>query len=76
MQHLKFIVRWEDRDGKPQRKEYDSEPAARKAKQWLLDNGAASADIAVQMGSKEYKSNGGAVPEGAKPGIEQQSFIK
>ena len=76
MQHLKFIVRWSDQEGKNHRKEYDDEPAARKAKQWLLDNGAASADIAVQMGSREYRSSGGPIPEGAKPGIEQQSFLQ
>ncbi len=75
MQHLKFIVRWEDRDGKPQRKEYDSEPAARKAKQWLLDNGAASADIAVSINNREYAASNGAIPSGAKPGIEQPSFL-
>ena len=76
MQHLKFVVRWSDQESKNHRKEYNDEPAARKAKQWLLDNGATSADIAVQMGNKEYRGSGGAIPEAAKPGIEQQSFIK
>jgi hypothetical protein len=76
MQHLKFIVRWSDQEGNNKRKEYDSEPAARKAKQWLLDNGAASVDVAVQMGGREYKGSGGAIPSNAEPGIEQQSFIK
>lgn len=32
---------------------YDNEPDARKAKQWLLDNGAPSVDIAVALGGRE-----------------------
>lgn len=76
MQHLKFVVRWTDQDGKNHNKEYGDEPTARKAQAWLLERGATSVDIAVSMGSQEFRSNGGVIPEGAKPGIEQQSFIK
>lgn len=76
MQHLKFVVRWTDQDGKHHSKEYGDDPAARKAKAWLLERGAISVDIAVSMGTKEFRSNGNAIPEGAKPGIEQQTFIK
>lgn len=76
MQHLKFVVRWTDKEGKNHSKTYGDEPAARKAKTWLLDNGAVSVDIAIAMGDREYRSNGGPIPEGAEPGLEQQSFIK
>lgn len=76
MQHLSFTVRWTDKEGMNHSKTYGDEPAAKKAKQWLLDNGAVSVDIAVAIGTKEYRSNGGAIPEGAQPGIEQQSFIQ
>lgn len=76
MQHLKFVVRWTDQDGKNHSKEYGDDPAARKAKAWLLERGAVSVDIAVSMGSKEFRSNGGPIPEGAQPGVEQQTFIK
>lgn len=75
MQHLKFVVRWSDADGKNHSKTYASEPEARKAKAWLLERGAASVDIAVAMGDREFKQNGGAIPDGAQPGIEQQSFM-
>lgn len=75
MKNVKFVVRWTDADGKNHSKSYDDEPAAKKAKQWLLDNGATSVDVAVSMGGREYKANGGAIPEGAKPGIEQPTFL-
>lgn len=75
MQHLKFVVRWTDRDGKNHSKEYGDDPSARKAKQWLLDNGALSVDVAVSMGKREYPANGGAIPPGAQPGIEQPTFL-
>lgn len=76
MQHLKFVVRWTDTDGKNHSKDYGDEPSARKAKAWLLERGAVSVDIAVSMGDREFRSNGGVIPEGAEPGIEQQAFIK
>ena len=75
MRHHKFVVRWTDAAGKNHSKEYESEPAAKKAKQWLLDQGAVSVDIAVSIGGKVY-NGGGAIPDGAKPNIEQQTFIK
>ena len=53
MRGIKFIVRWTDNAGKNKSKEYSEEIEARKAKQWLLDRGAADADIAIQMGGRE-----------------------
>lgn len=47
MDQVKLAVRWIDKDGKEHRKEYDDEPTARKARDWVLVNGAVSADIAV-----------------------------
>lgn len=75
MQHLKFVVRWSDSDGKNHSKTYPSEPEARKAKAWLLERGAVSVDIAVSMGDREFRNNGGgAIPDGVQPDL-QQSFI-
>lgn len=53
MQHLKFVVRWTDGEGKNHRREYDTEKDARKAKDWLTDNGATSVDVAVSMSGRE-----------------------
>lgn len=75
MQHLKFVVRWTDAEGKSHRKEYDTEPAARKARQWLIDNGAPTADVAVSINGKEHQESS-VFPGATQPGIEQQSFIK
>ncbi len=52
MQKLKYVVRWSDRDGSDKSKEYDDEKSARKAKEWLLNNGSSSVDIAVSLGGK------------------------
>ena len=57
MQNLKFVVRWTDPNGKTHKKEYDDEKSATKAKQWVLDQGAASADVAVLLVKKERKEN-------------------
>lgn len=73
MKNVSFVVRWTDGDGKNHKKGYNDEPAARKAKEWLLNNGATSVDIAISMNGREY--GGGAIPEGAKPGIEQPTFL-
>lgn len=75
MQHLKFVVRWTDQEGKNYSKEYPNDPAARKAKAWLIERGAVSVDIAVSIKGKEMQSRGGAIPDGADPGIEQPSFL-
>lgn len=56
MQRLKFVVRWTDADGKNHRKEYDVEKEARRAKDWLNDNGATSVDIAISMNGRETKT--------------------
>lgn len=73
MQRLKFVVRWTDADGKSHRKEYDVEKDARKAKDWLIDNGATSVDIAISMGNREIatKPDEGNKPE---PAAAQQEF--
>lgn len=76
MKNVSFVVRWTDAEGKNHSKSYDDERAARKAKEWLLDNGAVSVDVAVSMNGREYKGGGGAIPEGAQPGVQQQSFLK
>ena len=75
MQHLKFVVRWTDNESKNHSKEYPNVPEARKAKAWLLERGAVSVDIAVSLQGREMKSRGGAIPDGADPGIEQPSFL-
>jgi hypothetical protein len=56
MQHLKFVVRWTDGEGKDHSREYDTEKDARKAKDWLTDNGATSVDIAISMNGRETKT--------------------
>lgn len=76
MQPLQYVVRWTDQDGKNHHKEYTDEPSARKARAWLEDKGATGIDIAVSIGSREYSGSGTVIPQGAVPGIEQQSFIK
>lgn len=57
MQNLKFVVRWTDPSGKTHKKEYDDEKSAIKAKQWVFDQGATSADVAVVLVKKEHKEN-------------------
>lgn len=44
---MKIKVRYQDKDGNERHKIYDDEPTARKAKQWLLDNGYEGVDMAV-----------------------------
>jgi hypothetical protein len=75
MQHLKFVVRWTDHEGLNHHKEYPNEDAARKARHWLLDRGAKGVDVAVSLNGKELPSNGGPIPDGADPGIDQPSFL-
>ena len=53
MQGVKFVVRWNDADGNPRRKEYATEQDARKARKWLEDNGAEAVDIALIMVSRQ-----------------------
>lgn len=48
-----FVVRWQDENAKPRSKSYDNEVDARKAKQWLLEHGAPSVDIAVALAGRE-----------------------
>lgn len=53
-----FVVRWEDSRGTYHSKQYATEADARKAKQWLLDNGATSVDIAIQLNDRTIGSLG------------------
>ena len=53
MKGVKFSVRWNDANDKPQHKVYDTEQDARKARKWLEDNGAASVDIAIVFSGRE-----------------------
>lgn len=73
MQRLKFVVRWTDADGKNHRKEYDTEKEARKARDWLNDNGATSVDVAISMGDREYASKPDE-EKAAAPVVPQQEF--
>lgn len=47
MSGAKYSVRWTDADGKDHKKQYKSEPDARRARKWLDENGATSVDIAI-----------------------------
>lgn len=53
MQGVRFVVRWNDAEGNPKRKEYATEQDARKARKWLEDHGAEAVDIALIMGSRQ-----------------------
>lgn len=53
MKGVKFSVRWNDANNKPQHKIYDTEQYARKARKWLEDNGAVSVDIAIIVSGRE-----------------------
>lgn len=53
-----FVVRWQEKDGTQHTKRYPDEAAARRAKQWLLDNGALSVDIAIRINDKTVGSLG------------------
>ena len=44
-----FIVRWTDLNGYKKSKEYTDEKLAKKARDWLTDNGIKDADIAVKL---------------------------
>ena len=49
---VQFIVRWND-GGKAHSRIYDDENVARKAKKWLMENGAQNIDIAVRINKKQ-----------------------
>lgn len=53
MQGVKFVVRWNDAEGNPKRKEYATEQDARKARKWLEDNGAEAVDIALIIAGRQ-----------------------
>lgn len=47
MKILGYTVRWIDDKGLNHKKSYDDEKTARKAADWLVDNGADRVDVAV-----------------------------
>lgn len=53
MQGVRFVVRWNDAEGNPKRKEYATEQDARKARKWLEDNGAEAVDIALIIAGRQ-----------------------
>lgn len=53
MMDVQFIVRWNDVGGKAHSRIYDDENVARKAKKWLMENGAQNIDIAVRINKKQ-----------------------
>ena len=53
MHNIKLVVRWNDKEGKSHRREYDDEPKARKARDWLMENGASDVDIAISSNRGE-----------------------
>lgn len=56
MMDVQFIVRWSD-GGKAHSRIYDDENVARKAKKWLMENGAQSVDIAVRINKKQAEED-------------------
>lgn len=56
MMDVQFIVRWND-GGKVHSRAYDDENVARKAKKWLMENGAQNIDIAVRINKKQADEN-------------------
>ena len=53
MMDVQFIVRWNDGGEKAHSRIYDDENVARKAKKWLMENGAQNIDIAVRINKKQ-----------------------
>lgn len=56
MMDVQFIVRWND-GGKVHSRAYDDESVARKAKKWLMENGAQNIDIAVRINKKQAEED-------------------
>ena len=56
MMDVQFIVRWND-EGKVHSRAYDDENVARKAKKWLMENGAQNIDIAVRINKKQAEED-------------------
>lgn len=54
MMDIQFIVRWND-GGKAHSRIYDDENVARKAKKWLMENGAQNIDIAVRINKSRLR---------------------
>ena len=56
MTDVQFIVRWND-GGKVHSRAYDDENVARKAKKWLMENGAQNIDITVRINKKQVEED-------------------
>lgn len=56
MMDVQFIVRW-SAGGKAYSRIYDDENVARKAKKWLMENGAQNIDIAVRINKKQTEED-------------------
>lgn len=56
MMDVQFIVRWND-GGKVHSRAYGDENVARKAKKWLMENGAQNIDIAVRINKKQTEED-------------------
>lgn len=69
-----FIVRWQEKDGTQHTKRYPDEAAARRARQWLLDNGAPSVDIAIRINDKTVGSLGDKEKPAEAAEIGQEGF--
>lgn len=69
-----FIVRWQEEDGTQHTKRYTDEAVARRAKQWLLDNGALSVDIAIRINDKTVSSLGDKEKSAKAAEIGQEGF--
>ena len=52
MPGVEYSVRWTDAAGKDHKKQYKSEPDARRSRKWLDENGATSVDIAVVIAGR------------------------
>lgn len=73
---MMYCVRWIDDKGVTHRKEYQLEKDARKAKQWLMDHGSPSVDIAVMINKKEVIMGENSKTTPVKDGNStQQKFI-
>ena len=62
MRGISYIVRWKDKNGNENRKAYDDSVTARKAVDWLNDNGILDADIAITLPRKEVAQEEEATP--------------
>ena len=67
-----YTVRWSDKDGAAHQKTYRNEAEARRAKKYLLENGAPSVDIAVRINDKQI----GMLKDARKQPVESNEFLQ